>query len=290
MVVSNLKNKIVFVIVMFFIFFIWNIFLVPLNLDEVWNYGFAHNMYKGLIPYKDFNMVLTPLYPFFMSLPFHLFSSSMLVFHIEQALILSILSLMLFKLLDEKAWLVILFFFFPLPLSFPSYNIFLYFLFVVLLLFERDKKNDYLVGIILGLLILTKQSVGCCLLLPNLYYIKDLKKIFKRIIGILIPILIFFIYILINGCLYEFLNLCLFGLFDFASGNGSKFNLYFILFILMVGVTGYFIYKDRKCIYNYYAFIKIFLLDNTLTLPNFLYFLYKLSSLKKTVCPSLSIK
>jgi hypothetical protein len=44
----------------------------------------------------------------------------------------------------------------------------------------------------------------------------------------------------------------LLGLFDFASGNGGKFNVYLIFFIIMVGITIYFIYKDRKNIVNYY--------------------------------------
>ena len=83
-----MKKKVLLYLTLFCIFLVWNLLLVPLNLDEVWNYGFAHNIYSGLIPYKDFNMILTPFYPFLMSLPFHLFGSSMLVFHIEQAIIL----------------------------------------------------------------------------------------------------------------------------------------------------------------------------------------------------------
>ena len=34
------------------------------NLDEIWNFNFARNIANGLIPYKDFNMVQTPLLPF----------------------------------------------------------------------------------------------------------------------------------------------------------------------------------------------------------------------------------
>lgn len=34
------------------------------NLDEIWNYNFAKNIADGLIPYKDFNMLQTPLLPF----------------------------------------------------------------------------------------------------------------------------------------------------------------------------------------------------------------------------------
>ena len=33
------------------------------NLDEIWNFNFANNVEKGLVPYRDFNMVQTPLLP-----------------------------------------------------------------------------------------------------------------------------------------------------------------------------------------------------------------------------------
>ena len=67
----------------FFFFLFWNLIVQPIYIDENWNYGFAHNIYNGLIPYKDFNMVLTPLFPFIMSFPFFIFGSSILIFHID---------------------------------------------------------------------------------------------------------------------------------------------------------------------------------------------------------------
>ena len=52
-------RPIILFLFLFILFLVWNLLLVPLNLDEVWNYGFAHNIYSGLVPYKDFNMILT---------------------------------------------------------------------------------------------------------------------------------------------------------------------------------------------------------------------------------------
>jgi hypothetical protein len=104
---SILKN-IIFYSVIFLTFLIWNLWIVPVNLDEVWNYGFAHNIFNGLIPYKDFNMVITPLYPFLMALPFYIFGSSMLVFHIFNSLMLTILMFFLYKLIGKKALLFML--------------------------------------------------------------------------------------------------------------------------------------------------------------------------------------
>lgn len=248
------KKNIFLAIALFFIFLIWNLILVPVNLDEIWNYGFSHNIYSGLVPYRDFNMIITPFYNFLMSLGFHLFGSSMLVFHVEQAILLVILCFMLFYLLKDKGWLVIVFFFFPLPASFPNYNFFLFFLLVLLFILEKNKNNDYLIGFVVGLLILTKQSVGFCILLVSLlYYVRDFKKVIRRCLGTIIPIFIFCIYLLITNSFLAFLDLCLFGLFDFASENGNGFNFYFLLFLFFVGLTIYFIIKDKRKIYNYYA-------------------------------------
>lgn len=240
-------------VLIIFLFLLFNLILLPTNLDEIWNYGFSHNLYSGLIPYKDFNMVITPFYPFIMSLGFHIFGSSMLVFNVEHAIILIGLCMLLFSLLDKRAWIVIAFILIPINVSFPSYNIFLYFLLALIIYLEKEKKSDYLIGFLLGLCVLTKHSVGLCLLLPSLYYIKDLKKIEKRFIGFIIPLCIFVIYLVVTKSLMSFIDLCILGLFDFASENGKGFNIYFLLFIIMIGITIYFIIKDRKNVVNYYV-------------------------------------
>ena len=58
--------KIIIPYVFLFIFIVlFNIFLVPNNMDEVWNYGFSLAIRMGEIPYNDFNMVIPPFYPWF---------------------------------------------------------------------------------------------------------------------------------------------------------------------------------------------------------------------------------
>ena len=246
-------KSLILIIFLFLLFLLFNLILFPTNLDEIWNYGFSHNLYSGLIPYKDFNMVITPFYPFIMSLGFHIFGSSMLVFHIEHAIILICLCVLLFLLIDKKAWFIVALMLFPVNVSFPSYNIFLYFLLVLIIYLEKEKKSDYLIGFLLGLCVLTKHSVGLCLLLPSLYYIKDLKKVGRRFLGFIVPLFVFIIYLIITKSIIPFIDLCILGLFDFASENGKAFNIYFLLFIIMIGITIYFIVKDRKNLVNYYV-------------------------------------
>ena len=58
-----IENFVVFVFIFLFCFSI--IFSNSIgDLDELWNYNFARNVSDGLVPYKDFNMVQTPLLPF----------------------------------------------------------------------------------------------------------------------------------------------------------------------------------------------------------------------------------
>ncbi len=237
---------------LFIFFLIWTLIILPTDGDEIWNYGFAHNIYKGLIPYKDFNMVVTPIYPMLMSIPFHLFGSNILVFHITHICILLIITFLLFKLFDKKTWLILILFF-PFCKLLPNYNWFLLFLYIFLIFLESKKDQDFLIGIILGLFILTKQSVGFCMFLTTLFFLKEPKKFKKRFLGTLIPLGIFLCYLLITNSLNNFIDLCVLGLFDFANTNKAGFNIYVVFFILLELFTIYFIKKNPKDIKNYYA-------------------------------------
>ena len=71
---------------MFFYFLFFNLILMPTIDDEIWNYGFAYDISLGLIPYRDFNMVITPLYPALMALFFLIFGHNALVLYITNSL------------------------------------------------------------------------------------------------------------------------------------------------------------------------------------------------------------
>ncbi len=83
---------------LFVFFLLWNLFVMDLYADEVWNYGFSYAIYQGLTPYQDFNMIIPPLYPFFMAILFYLFGFNMIVFHIVNAIILTVLSYFMYRL------------------------------------------------------------------------------------------------------------------------------------------------------------------------------------------------
>lgn len=241
------KYFLVFIFILLF-----NMFLNPINLDEIWNYGFSYAISRGEIPYLDFNMVITPLFPFIMSIPLIIFGKNLLVLHISNSIMFTFLFYFIFKNCKDKSCFLLLLFLLPIPLVYSSYNIFLLLLFILLIEYS---KNDYLLGLIIGLMFLTKQSVGgvFCLVFIFLLF-TDRKKFVKSFISFLIPNIIFLIYLLITNSFSKFFDLCFLGLIDFT-GN-SRFN-YFIIIGLIIFVLN--VYKYLKSHnYNYFLLLLFF--------------------------------
>lgn len=255
-----------------FVFICSLVFLnfIPFDLDEIWNYGFMHSMYSGLVSYRDFNMVVTPFFPLLFSLPFHLFGSNLLVVNVCQSLLIVLTYVLLEKLIGDKANILLLLMFFNYDMMYASYNYFIFFLFLSLLYLEKNKSNDYVIGIVIGLAVLTKQSVGGLLAIVSLYYVfkeKDFKKLIKRVIGAMLPVGLFLIYLAVTEAFADFVNLCILGLFDFGTNNYVGVRALVLGYILLIGVVIYFIVKRRNSIDKYYV-----LAFSTIAIPMFDYF------------------
>ena len=242
---------------LFFLFFlfiiIFNLLFVINNLDEIWNYGFSYAIRLGEIPYKDFNMVIPPLYSFIMTIPL-LISNSYLSFIIFHALIVTLEFYLLYKMFDKKIYFLIIISLMFFPLIYPTYNFFFLFLMILIIYFEKSniKYKDYLIGFLVACCILTKHSVGIFFIIPSILFIKKSNiSLVKRIIGFIIPNIIFLIYLLLTGTLYDFLDLCLFGMFDFTN-NSNGFGLAVFLFLILVIVSVIIIAKNKNDISNYY--------------------------------------
>lgn len=223
--------------------------------DPIASYGFAYAIIKGEIPYLDFNIISTPLFAFFNSLGLLIFNNYIVIL-MQQALILTIASFILKKMYNYKAYfLLIIISLFQFSNIIPTYNTFLVFLIILIIYFEKYyAKFDYLIGFLIALCILTKHTVGVFLIIPSIiFYYKDKKKLIKRFIGLLIPCLIFVIYLLINKAFLSFLDLSILGLFNFADNN-TTFNLLFIILLFLVLYSIYFIIRNKKEIANCYLF------------------------------------
>jgi len=238
-------KKIAIVVLLFGIIFSF-ILINPLgNLDELWNYSFAKNIADGLIPYKDFNMVTTPLLPFIVTMFLKLFFNGLIMTRILAAILLTAVLVMTYLILSKliKNKYINLFAtlnicIIMIPFLYLEYN-FLVLLFTLIILnyelkskdenlLKLNIKKDFLIGILAGLAIITKQSTGLILAVVYVGYKwlairskEDIILAFKislsRGLGVLVPVIVFLGYLLITNSFNDFINFCIFGVAEFSN-------------------------------------------------------------------------
>ena len=220
-------QKIIGFIALFFITIAYTYYLRPLVDDELFNYGFAQNIVSGLVPYKDFNMIIPPLFTYLLALIIAIFGQRLLVYHIVLALIIVTITYLSYKKIGLRAIpIYILLLVYP----YTGYNMFCVLLLFILINLEENEHTDYLEAILISLMFLTKQTLGI-LVIPSLIYSKNKKKVFA-IYAISISILA--IYLLLTNSFGKFLDYCLFGMFDFADKNGTKLKFFFFIELAII--------------------------------------------------------
>ena len=256
-----MKKNIKYVILFILFFLVMIYFYIPFRMDTYVNYAFTYGIVNGQIPYKDFNMIVPALSPFIYSILL-IFNKSMLTYYIEQSILLVLFSSCLFKLLDKKAWIIITSLFCPIIFCFtysifPGYNFILLFELILLILLEdKYKEKDYLIGIIASLTILTKHNIGIFIYLIAIIYPflknKNIKQTIKRFLYSLIPLILYLIYLLLTKSLYSFIDYCFLGINEFKN-NFQLDILYLILVIISVIIMAikYIKSKDKNISYYY---------------------------------------
>ncbi len=221
------------------LFFVYSYFFSTLFNDEIWNYGFSYNIANGLVPYRDFNMIITPLYSFIGSIFIIVFGHHLWSIHILNSIMIVFMLWLIYRKIGKK---VLLFVPVLLLYCYPGYNLFSVFLIIILLyICEEDfKYYDFIMGLLCGLLFLTKQTIGICMFVPMIYYSK--RKI-KSIISFLCSILIFIIYLVWNNAFYQFIDYCFLGMFDF--GNHNKVLLFLPIEIFICVFLGIRLLKSK---------------------------------------------
>ena len=186
-----MKKKIIIKYILLFIFFFVILLLFGQNnTDNIWNYGVSHALRMGELPYRDYNSITTPLYQFIMSIGLFIYDSY-LTFIIEQAIFCLFLYYTIEKLVGKNILFVFSILLFPIfTFIFPNYNFLVILLFFYLLYLEKNNKSDSLIGIVLGLLVLSKHTVGGVVLIFSLFATKDIKRSFKRLLFSLIPMIL----------------------------------------------------------------------------------------------------
>ena len=193
--------------------------IVPLVADGVWNYGFGFNISSGLVPYKDFNMIIPPLFPYILSLFTSITGNKFITYYIVISIITILTSIIAYKKIGYKSILIYL-----VILIYPhnGYNTFaLFLMFVLLFILDKDDNNDVLIAVIISLMFLTKQTLGL-LIIPSIIYSKNNKK---TIAVYLVAVLSLLIYLIFNNNLYEFIDYCFLGMLEFTDKNNTEINL-----------------------------------------------------------------
>ena len=255
------KNELIKYTLLFVFFFVSLTFIFTLSRGDTFvNYGFSYALAKGEIPYKDFNMVITPFAPMLYSIGLFVYNNILMIY-LEQALLLTILFYYLEKLLDKKSILMLLILIIPYPIAFvsiiyPGYNFLIVLLMFMFIYYFKNNKNDYMLGVLLGLIFCTKQTIGLILFIPTVYYLfKDRRKFIKIFIGCLIPCFLLLLYLLLTKSFNSFIDLCFLGLFDFGHSNLQVDIFYLLLLVIGIIYLIYRIYNDKKNILLYYLLL-----------------------------------
>ena len=246
-------KKLIPFIFIFILFVITILFFVGINMDEVWNYGFSYAIRMGEIPYKDFNMVVTPFYSLFMTIPLLLWNNYLAVVLFYSS-ILTVASYLTYKMYKDRGLILLLLTLIIYTVITPSYNSFILvlLLFIIYLESSKFKSKNILIGVLVALAILTKQSIGLFYFIPMIYIGIKTKSLSKRLLGFIIPIIITFGYLLLTHSLLEFIDLCFLGLLDFTGNSRSISIISIILYVIMLIVSIKIISMNKKDVTNYY--------------------------------------
>lgn len=256
------KKKIINILTQFSIFTLsLVVFLVArlvtpaTDLDEVWNYNTANAFAMGLIPYKQVSMITTPLLPMINSIFLKVVFNGIMTYRVLMGIVFALIVLFIYLIIKElsnKKLLSYICAFFIGTLLIKKflldYNyLFLLISLVIAFLEIRDiKKNENFnfnhnlcVGVLTGLAFLTKQTIGALLIFVmifevfiymkksgfNLKFDKFIKLIGVRIFGMMVPIIIFLIYLGVTGAFNDFINYAIKGVREF-SNNVPYYRLF----------------------------------------------------------------
>lgn len=165
--------------------------------DETWNFANIYKMVNGYQIYKDANVIITPIFFIIGQIAFKILGANYFVFRILGSLIYSIMILIIYNILKElkirKAnallyTLIMNYLIYKILDAGANYNI-LAIMFVLLgiyitLKYNNTKRLTILNGIIIYLIIFTKQNIGVYYLigtiLMRIFKSKRYENLYKR--------------------------------------------------------------------------------------------------------------
>lgn len=272
-------------LIVFIIMFTYNSFINH-TYDHIWDFMHSYSICKGLLIYKDFNIVVGPIYPVLMALFLKLFGNNLLVFDIINSLFIVCVYLVI--RINNKKTLALFAIVCLISGLVGKYNSFTLLLFYIIYFAEKNnyKNKDIIIGILLALLFFTKINIGASLTLATIIInYKNIKSILRRAISFIVTSLTIIMAMILFGVFPDFINYTILGLFDFS--KNLSISLYIILVLISVFYILINVKKDRNLFYmlfylimsyplfdSYHVFIAIF--------PTLVYFLDSLKQSKYT--------
>lgn len=255
----------------FLFVFLVLIFLGYPSMDTIWNYGCSVAITRGEIPYVDFSLLVPPLYSYFMSI-FLLFSKDYTFYLIGQAILVTICYYFIDQMEGKKCILLLPFLGLGyFSIFFPTYNFLAFFFFILLLYMEKNKKSNFSIGVVLGLLLLSKHTIAFLVILASFLSTHSIKMCFRRFLGILLPSLFFVFYLVYTHSFSSFLDLGIFGLFDFGHSNTNYQLPFFILSIFLFLFSCFFFIQNKEKYESYYLLSSFSFLLPIVDLSHFQY-------------------
>lgn len=223
------QNKSLFILFLGFIFIAFQLFFLPFH---VWDAGIARPWYMlhGMLPYRDFVWIRMPFDLFLMEGWYRLVGANALGYQTFILILFFILSSLVYiagKVSFKKhfylPFLLFNLFLFPIFQNTEEgeilVGIFNISLFILFFFFLKNKKNFYLffAGLISGLAFITKQNsvlvmaiFSASILFNSIVKKENIIRFFKNIssyfLGIIVPMILLFVYFLLNGGLSDFFN------------------------------------------------------------------------------------
>jgi hypothetical protein len=265
------KSSIIFLFVFLLSFIFMLGYVLSLNnLDYIWNYGFAVKINQGLIPYRDFDILQTPLSFYITAFFLKIFGNYSLVYIMLGACAVALMYYLFYCISQNIsgnrrfsiAILLVCILYTLANLTIYNYNSLSIILILSIILCEfkdrRNIKNNVIIGLLLGLLFLTKQNISAVTVLLMTFNILCCRAsigdkaniIFLRAGACLFPIVVYLIYLSLHGALYDFFDHTILGIIDFS--NGNKFSdsnaifLYLIIPAIIILKSIFMLIKEKR--------------------------------------------
>ena len=239
--------------------------------DELWNYSFAKNITNGMVPYRDFSIIQTPLSAYIPAIFMAVLGDGLFVHRVVGCFLMFAIMAFVYHLCKKSTnsvfiGLIASLFVACVTLPFYIYNYNYLSALIVLLILEielNDEKDcirkHTIIGLLVGILPLVKQNIGAMFMVVNFIicifntvkYKMNYRKQIARVFLSIIPTIFYLVYMLCVGALNDFFDYAVIGITTFVHRT-TPFELicrapFFVLYITFIVIAFIFmLYKIHK--------------------------------------------